>query len=305
MKHKITRKMKSRTKKLLALSLACMALSPVFSLHSAAINVNEVKPVYDIRTSRYESPTVRVGSASIQVPSKLIYSTTYVSLKYFCEALTYCKTTYSSATRTATVKADGLTITATDRCNYICANGRYLWTDTAVTILDDGRIYVPVRVLSKVFGVDVSWDNATRSVRVSGPLKIIEHGDSFYNSDEVYWLSRIISAESRGEPLLGQIAVGNVVLNRVRSPQFPNTIYGVIFDRKNGVQFTPVANGTVYQSPYYLSVIAAKICLEGETVSPDVLYFLDAKIATRSWIVKNCAFAFGIGNHDFYCERRY
>lgn len=60
--------------------------------------------------------------------------------------------------------------------------------------------------------------------------------DAPYNAVDYYWLSRIISAESQGEPLEGQIAVGNVVLNRVESDQFPDTIAGVVFDQKYAVQ---------------------------------------------------------------------
>ena len=105
---------------------------------------------------------------------------------------------------------------------------------------------------------------------------------------------------SQGEPMEGKIAVGNVVLNRVEHSTFPNTIYGVIFDRRYGVQFTPAANGTIYNTPYYLSVIAAKICLEGETVSDKVIYFLEPSLSTSFWIVENCTFAFEIGCHDFY-----
>ena len=62
------------------------------------------------------------------------------------------------------------------------------------------------------------------------------------------WLSRILYAEANTEPLAGKIAVGNVIMNRVKSPEFPDTIYSVIFDRKYGVQFTPVANGSVYNN---------------------------------------------------------
>ena len=61
----------------------------------------------------------------------------------------------------------------------------------------------------------------------------------------------------------GQIAVGNVVLNRMRHKSYPNTIYGVIFDRKHGTQFSPVSYGTIYNPPASSSVIAAKMCLEG------------------------------------------
>ena len=99
---------------------------------------------------------------------------------------------------------------------------------------------------------------------------------------------------------LGQIAVGNVVLNRVRSKSYPNTIYGVIFDRKNGTQFSPVALGTIYQKPTASAVIAAKICLEGYTLSNDILFFMNPRIATNNWISKNRPYAFTIGNHRFY-----
>ena len=91
----------------------------------------------------------------------------------------------------------------------------------------------------------------------SGAYSPLAPASKFYRPDEVLWLSRIIIAESRGESLLGQIAVGNVVLNRVKSRDFPNTIYGVIFDRKYGVQFTPVANGTIYNTPGYTETLAA------------------------------------------------
>ena len=121
-----------------------------------------------------------------------------------------------------------------------------------------------------------------------------------YDADEVYWLSRIISAEAKGEPMKGQIAVGNVVLNRVRSSAYPNTIYGVIFDRKHGTQFSPVSFGTIYQKPTASAEIAAKICLEGYSLSEDILFFLNPRASTNFWIVKNRPFAFTIGNHDFY-----
>ncbi len=284
----------------IALFLFVCAMLFATGISADAIDLNAVTQVKDVTASRYPSVDVRVGTAQLQVPARMINSTTYVSLKYFCEALSYCKVSFNSSTRTATVSSDNMYITATNGANYIVANGRYLWTDNAVVILDDGRIYVPVRIIAKAYGVSVNWHAETRSVTVTGAVKPILSGDKFYDSDKVYWLSRIISAESRGEPLLGQIAVGNVVLNRVASKNYPNTIYGVIFDRRYGVQFTPVANGTIYNTPYYLSVIAAKICLEGETVSDKVIYFLEPSLSTSFWIVENCTFAFEIGCHDFY-----
>ena len=141
---------------------------------------------------------------------------------------------------------------------------------------------------------------ATATVTLSGGFTPPRSGDAVYDPDALYWLSRIISAESRGEPLAGQIAVGNVILNRVRSTAFPNTIWGVIFDRKDGVQFTPVANGTVYASPYWISTVAAKICLEGYSVSTSALFFYEPSKATSYWIENNRPYLFTVGHHRFF-----
>ena len=98
----------------------------------------------------------------------------------------------------------------------------------------------------------------------------------------------------------GKIAVGNVVLNRVRSSAYPGTIYGVIFDNRYGIQFAPVANGTIYNTPTVDSIIAAKICLEGYSLSSDILYFVNPQKAPNSWIANNRPYSFTIGNHAFF-----
>ena len=162
------------------------------------------------------------------------------------------------------------------------------------------RLFVPVREMSKLFSIDVKWDEKTRTVVLKSTNKTLASGAKFYNSDDLYWLARIIHAESSGEPLLGKIAVGNVVINRKNSASYPNTIYGVIFDRKNGTQFSPVALGTIYNTPSAESLIAAKICLEGYTLSDSILFFMNPRIATNNWIANNRKFAFRIGNHYFY-----
>lgn len=113
-------------------------------------------------------------------------------------------------------------------------------------------------------------------------------------------MSRIISAESRGEPLLGKIAVGTVVLNRVASKEFPNTIYDVIFDRKWGVQFQPTANGTIHNEPTAESVLAAKLVLEGARAAGDSLYFLAPDLTQNHWIMNNRDHVATIGCHWFY-----
>ena len=231
----------------------------------------------------------------------LLDSVTYIPLRRFCDAMGGAQITWNARTNTATAtdSARGLNISATQGSKYIVANGRYFYAQTGVRNVG-GTLYIPIRPLAKAYCLDVTWNNATRSVTLKSNGKKLVSGDSFYVADEVYWLSRIINAEAAGEPFDGKIAVGNVVLNRVESPLYPNTIYGVIFDRRYGTQFSPVSFGTIYRTPSEQSVIAAKICLEGYTLSEDILFFMNPRLSTSNWISKNRPYAFTIGKHDFY-----
>ncbi|MBQ9802544.1 MAG: cell wall hydrolase [Clostridia bacterium] len=235
-------------------------------------------------------------SGSVQVKN----NTTYVGIRKFSTELAPSATvTYSADTRTLTVRSSALTLTCTDGDNYIVANGRYLYYDQPI-FMKNGTMYAPIMQLYRAFGAGIKWSNSLGGFAVTRGSGGIASGSSYYRSDEVYWLSRIISAEAKGEPLSGKIAVGNVILNRVRSAAFPNTIYGVIFDKKHGVQFTPAANGTIYAAPTEESIIAAKICLEGYSVSTGILYFVNPVKAPNSWASKNRAYFGKIGNHAFY-----
>lgn len=198
----------------------------------------------------------------------------------------------------AVVRAEGLKLTARPGDAYIEANGRTLYAKDGVH-LKAGRTLVPVRVLAEALGATVDWNPATGVVSVNGGGSATTQPD-YNREDKLYWLSRIISAESRGEPLEGQIAVGNVVLNRVDSPDFPDTIYGVIFDDRWGGQFTPVRNGTIYQEPTEQSIQAAKLCLEGVNVAKDSLYFLAPALTNNHWIMENRTHVMTIGAHWFY-----
>ena len=101
-------------------------------------------------------------------------------------------------------------------------------------------------------------DGIARSANSKMPCSVKTTGNSTANRstltakqrDDIFWLARIIHAESQGEPYIGKVAAGNVVMNRVNSKQFPNTIYGVIFEYFQGIpQFSPVADGTIYNNP--------------------------------------------------------
>ena len=120
-------------------------------------------------------------------------------------------------------------------------------------------------------------------------------------NDDVYWLSRIIHAEAGAEPYQGKVAVGNVVLNRVKSKDFPNTIYNVIFEYyKNIPQFSPVADGTIYNTPSSESIKAANEALNGARPVGNATYFFNPNKAAGSWIVNNKSYVTKIGGHVFY-----
>lgn len=168
--------------------------------------------------------------------------------------------------------------------------------------IKNDRTMVPVRFVSNLLNADVEWDEYYRYVEVNkDDIELESHmTDYTYTHDEVYWLARIIHAESQGESMAGKIAVGDVILNRRKSPEFPNTIYGVIFDTKHGVQFEPVINGSIYNTPGAESVAAAKIALKNESSVGECLYFFAPKLATSSWIERNRQYYTTIGNHVFY-----
>jgi len=231
--------------------------------------------------------------------ARIINDTTYVPLRAMCELFGASHISWNDGTKTATVHARGIKIHITQGNTYIEANGRYFASHEPIRNID-GRLFLPVRLMAAAFASTVKWDGAAYTVNITDSGKAPASGDSYYDANEVYWLSRIIYAESGAEPFRGKIAVGNVVMNRVASAQFPGSVYGVIFDKKHGVQFSPVSNGAIYKTPNKDSVIAAKICLEGFSINNNVLYFMNPSLATNTWISKNRPYAFRIGTHNFY-----
>ncbi len=273
---------------------AMLALLMLCSTLALGVSAAPTYPAGSVQTDVYLD-----GSEILDGECIIYRSVTYVPLRNFCNLLDECSFSWNGKTATATVKTRDLVLTVQSDALYIIANGHYFYTVERVMNLD-GSLYVPIRPLARAFAVDVAWNQTARRAELKPVGQKRAVAPAAYDEDELYWLSRIISAESKGEPFKGQIAVGNVVLNRVRSKSYPNTIYGVIFDRKYGTQFSPVSFGTIYQKPSESAVIAAKICLEGYSLSDTALFFVNPRLATNNWIQKNRPYAFTIGNHDFY-----
>lgn len=262
-------------------------------------NYLAVKGISNTRTSAYRTRNITKEGAAVGSKALIINDTYYVPIKKLLSVIMpRAVVSFSKDAKSITVSGGGIYLTASDASYVVYANDRALFDVTPARVMSDGDMYIPAKTFAKAFGLKMT-DSAS-VLNFSGTVKPILSGAKFYREDEVYWLSRIISAESRGEPLIGQIAVGNVIMNRVKSKSFPNTIWGVIFDRKYGVQFSPISNGTIYNTPVFTSVLAAKICLEGFSVSGDILYFLAPRYATSSWIANNRPYVFTVKNHEFY-----
>ena len=94
-------------------------------------------------------------------------------------------------------------------------------------------------------------------------------------------LARVISAEARGEPYSGQVAVGAVILNRVEHPSFPNTIAGVVYQPG---AFTCMVDGQIDQPVAQSAVRAAQEALNGADPSGGAIYYFNPNTATSAWI---------------------
>ena len=119
--------------------------------------------------------------------------------------------------------------------------------------------------------------------------------NSSYSSQDVYLLAKCIHAEARGEPYMGQVAVGAVVLNRVKSSSFPNTISGVIYQP---YAFTAVIDGQMNLEPNDTAYNAARDAMNGWDPTNGCIYYYNPATATSSWIWSRKVMI-TIGKHNF------
>lgn len=192
-------------------------------------------------------------------------------------------------------------ITMTSYGGTVYNNGTESPFYTGYTIKND-RAYVPSRLVTDLLGGSIEWDEKYAAVIINKSGVVVSQNlvNKSYGANEIYWLARIIEAESGGEPFNGKIGVGNVVMNRVKSEEFPNTIFEVIFDCRYGVQFQPISNGRIFNNPSKDSIIAAKHALRGDCIVGESMYFLNPRIAKSTWIIRNRTYCKTIANHDFY-----
>ena len=120
-------------------------------------------------------------------------------------------------------------------------------------------------------------------------------GSSSSSSGDLYLLARLVHGEARGEPYKGKVAVAAVVLNRVKSSSFPNTIAGVIYQRG---AFDAVSDGQINMQPDNESIRAARDAMNGWDPSNGCLYYYNPKTATSRWMLSRPVLL-RIGQHSF------
>ena len=156
------------------------------------------------------------------------------------------------------------------------------------------RTEAAVRWFQRKNGLSADGQAGPQTLAALG-LPTGQTGQAQSSSGDVWLLARLISAEARGEPYVGQVAVGAVVLNRVKHPSFPSTVSGVIYQTD---AFTCVSDGQFDQPIAESAYRAAQDALNGWDPSGGAIYYFNPATATSAWIWSRPLIV-TIGNHRF------
>ena len=152
-----------------------------------------------------------------------------------------------------------------------------------------------VRYFQRKNGLTVDGIAGPATLQAMGIYNSSNSSSSSSNTSDLNLLARIIYGEARGEPYTGQVAIGAVVLNRVKSSSFPNTISGVIY--QSGA-FDAVRDGQINLSPDSTAKKAAQDALNGWDPSYGAIYYFNPSTATNKWIWSR-PMTVTIGRHRF------
>lgn len=173
-------------------------------------------------------------------------------------------------------------------------NGLGYWCGTA-----DGIFGVNTRSAVRRFqsakGLSVDGIVGPKTYSALGISSSSSSSSGGYSSSDLYLLARCVYGESRGEPYVGQVAVAAVVLNRVKSAAFPNSISGVIYQP---YAFTCVSDGQLYLEPDQSAYNAARDAMNGWDPTNGCLYYYNPSTATSAWIWSR-PIMLQIGRHNF------
>ncbi len=152
-----------------------------------------------------------------------------------------------------------------------------------------------VRKMQKAYGLTADGIAGNKTLKALNIATKTSNASGNFTDAETYLLAKTIYAEARGEPYVGKVAVGAVILNRVKSSKFPNTISGVVYQPW---AFTAVHDGQINLEPNDECKRAAKDAIDGWDPTYGCLYYYNPKIATSKWIFSTKTVT-QIGKHVF------
>jgi len=152
-----------------------------------------------------------------------------------------------------------------------------------------------VKSFQKKNGLTVDGIAGTKTLNAMGITSSSNSSSTTSNSSNVNLLAHLIYGEARGEPYIGQVAVGAVIMNRVKSSSFPNTIAGVIYQKG---AFDAVTDGQINMNPDSTAKKAAQDAINGWDPSYGAIYYFNPATATNKWIWSR-PLTVTIGKHRF------
>ncbi len=220
------------------------------------------------------------------VPAFLDGGTTYAPVRAVSEALG-AQVLWHDQTKTASV------LLAKKNVEFVTGQDALIYRDT---------LFVPVRKLSESLGFEVSFDDYYCQVNITSPDFAVnaECIDTSYTNEDILLIAKVLYCEAYRNSFDGQIAVANIITNRVKSELFPNSVREVIYDRRYGsVQFSIAYNGMLENTPARINILAAKCALSGTVVARDCLFY-QADYVKDSWTNKNREYAMSVGGNAFF-----
>lgn len=245
----------------------------------------------------------------------------YCTVKYFFENVLASAKVYwannGSNVNGSTACGESLTLLAQPGCQTMYVNGQSIYVPNGIKI-KNGYTMAPIELLANVFsGSSVGYDwnlNAyvvTTGSYLTGSAAAAQlsyqtpaaqtaaqtpyQSGGYYDPQALDLIARVINAEAGNMSLEGKVSVGNVIMNRVASSEFPNTVYGVLYQPN---QFTVVNYASFQRTPSAESITAAKMAMDGVNYVPGAMFYNVSGMS--SWASRNRPYLTTFAGHDFY-----
>jgi hypothetical protein len=226
--------------------------------------------------------TLKVNGKYIKTdaPPYIKNGRTYVSLRFIGEALGADVCWVKEEKKALVITQKSLMELFAEK-KEILINGEKHNMDSSIEI-SNSRAMVPLRFISETLGCKVDWDPKYYTLSINNENLVIPASSVYkrpYTDEDLLWLARLIHVEGKGLSINAKVAIANVVLNRIKSPAYPDTIQSVIFQKG---QFPPACkSGFKTLTPTQECITAAKMAYEGVNNISKCLYFCDVPFKSK------------------------